>query len=411
VRTRGGGRTAAPSASRRRALTAAAGRTVVAVLPVFVVVSCVGGVDGAGPRGEDRPPASPGETSAGVPGERRSGIATVVDGEPDVPYVVGRRLHNAPVGSAVQRLAGRVHAPFAGTLSPAAVLDPSSTKMLAYNSWRNARPVVRVRDLDSGDESLVDQGAFSIAWSEDGALAYFKGLRRRVRNPETYRGDVVVRAPGAKRPVRWTKKPGRYVVAAWARGRLVVHRRRGLFTDVVVFSGPRRSRIVAKGAALVALSPDGSRAFVADRADPAPVVRVIELRGGSEVARLSLANERDPTTDRPPSYVAYSGSWTRDVVVAAVGGGIGVFRIEERSIELDQLLGLNPDFFPVGVDEPQGDASGRYVVASVELAPAPGAAVGRRALIECDLVLLACELGSEAPYVQPPRLVYNPSRP
>lgn len=357
---------------------------------------------------QTRPDDSPPGRSA--VSEPPSGNVTVADGPVEVPHVRGRRFYNTGDGG-FERLRGRVHAPFSGALSPAAVLDPATDTRLAYNSWRRGAPVIRLHDLATGEDRVVEEGAFSLAWGRDRGLAYFKGTNRRVRDPDTYRGHVLVRSSPGARPTRWTREPARYVVAAWAQDSLLVYRYRQGYTDVLVLDGPGQVRLLAASATLVALSPDGSSAFVADRPDPRPSVRVVALGDREDVARLPLSGLYEPTTRRPLSYVAYSGSWTDELVVASVSGGIGVFRVDGEDIRVEQLLRLDPDVFPVGVTEPRGDESGRYIVASVEIVPAPQAAVNQTALIECDRLRLACELGRPAPYVQPPRFLYNPSRP
>lgn len=343
-------------------------------------------------------------------GRPRTGIVTVADGVVKAPYVQGRRFHNPEDGRS-KRLGGRAHAPFTAGVSPAAVLDPVTETLLAYDSWRRGAPAIRVHDLRTDDDLVVDEGAFTLAWSDEGELAYFKGLDRRVRDPNKYRGHVIVRSSPDASPRRWSANPARYMVTAWAGDRLVVYRQQHTWTDVVVFDGPRRMRVLAEEAALVALSPDGSRAFIADKPDPRPIVRIVDLARGNEITRLSLAKHREPATGSHISYVAAAGSWTNDVIVAAVSGGIGVFRLDGNTIRVDQLLGLDPEVFPVGVTEPRADEAGRYIAASVELPPAPGGALGRTALIECDRLRLTCVRGPLAPYLQPPRVVYDPSRP
>ncbi len=98
-------------------------------------------------------------------------------------------------------------------------------------------------------------------------------------------------------------------------------------------------------------------------------------------------------------------------MIAAATGGVAVFRISEDEIALEELLGVDPDVFPLGLSEPKSDETGRYFVAGAELMKKPREAVPRVALIQCDRVERRCVRGRSAPSFQPPRPVYNPSRP
>jgi hypothetical protein len=220
-----------------------------------------------------------------------------------------------------------------------------------------------------------------------------------------------VRRSVESRPVRWTTDARRYIVSAWAGERLVVHELTRGWPNLVVLDGRKRKRVLAKGAALVALSPDGERAFVVKEPDPAPNVSVVDVANGREIATFTFSDEVDPTRGERINYVADSGSWTGETVIAAVSGGLAVFRVRGDEIALDQLLGVDPDAFPLGLMEPKSDATGRFVVAVAELMQRPRAAVSRTAAVECDLEERLCVLGRSAPSYQPPRLVYNPSRP
>ena len=114
---------------------------------------------------------------------------------------------------------------------------------------------------------------------------------------------------------------------------------------------------------------------------------------------------------QPINYVADSGAWAGRSVIAAVTGGLAVFRVTRDEIILTQLFGVDPNAFPLGLVEPKSDATGQYVVAVAELAQRPRAAVSRTALMECELARRRCVLGRSSPSFVPPRPVYDPSRP
>ena len=274
---------------------------------------------------------------------------------------------------------------------------------VAYNSWRGTRPTLRIHELPGRRDSILDEGAHSAAWTSDGALAYFKALRPDVRSPRRYLGHVVVRRT-QRTPARpWTPRPGRYVVGAWARGRVLVYRLGTSFPDLLVLDRPRRQRLLARGSALVAVSGDGRRAFVSRYGASPPLVRIIDLRSGAELARL-----RVDTGD--VGYVVESGSWAGNRVFAPTTKGIAVFQVSDGTIALEQVLRAGRTF-PLGLSEPRAAADGRMVVAWGQLEGRPRQAVPQAGLVECDRVTLRCVRAAVASAADPPRPVYNPSRP
>ncbi len=326
------------------------------------------------------------------------------------PHVIGNRAYGLPGTRRAHRLAGTVNAPFTGTLAPAAVTRADNPGVVAYHAFLRGRPVLRRYDALRRRDSVMARGAFSIAWRGDGALAYFKGLRPKVRDPKRYRGHVVVRAADGDRRVRWTSRPARYVAAAWAGDRLLAYRLSPLSGDVLAFDGPRRIRVLARNAFLVAISPDGQRAFVSRPDSAGATVRVVDVATGHVDAEVSLRGDRDPDARQPTTYVS-AGSWFGDRVVGATNLGLLVFKIEPGRIALEQTLDVDPTVFPTSFQEPRADPSGRRIVAWAELAAKPRQAVAEAALIDCDRTTLHCGQGPAAPGLQPPRPIYNPSRP
>jgi hypothetical protein len=330
----------------------------------------------------------------------RVGVVTVAPmGEVGVSWVSENRLHVG--GRAPQRLAARVNATLIGTLAPIAVRAPSGAA-LAYNSWRGRRPTLRIRDGQTGADSVLEEGAHSAAWANDSRLAYFKALKSDVGDLRRYRGHVVVRSSRRAAPQAWTLRAGRYVVAAWAGDNILFYRLGRSFPDLLVLDAPRRERLLAERSALVAVSPDGKRAFVSRYGASPPIVRVVELASGEEVARLQV--ETDAI-----KYVVESGSWAGDLVFAATTTGIAVFRISDARIALEQVLRAGATF-PLGLSEPQAVAGGR-VAAWGELEPRPRQAVAQAGVVECDPGTFRCVRGGVTAAVAPPRPVYNPSRP
>ena len=157
-------------------------------------------------------------------------------------YAVGAKIFGLRGGPA--RLVSPPVAPLAGWLTPVAVPSPDR-RYLAYNVWRELRhddpdlswsdqgikpgdplatPSVRLYDSATQSDELLEEGAFSLAWRGDGALAYFKGAERDYRAGMPYAGHVVVRASVQAPPEVWSAERARYVVAAWAGRSLVAYR-------------------------------------------------------------------------------------------------------------------------------------------------------------------------------------------
>jgi hypothetical protein len=349
--------------------------------------------------GEDREAAPPSAVN-----RPRSGVVTI-EGRArpasTAAYVVGR--HAVGVGSprSTVRLGGAVNAALIGALAPVAVPAPGGARAFAYTSSLAATPVVRVYDTGARRDTVVDRSALSVAWGKPG-LAYFKASRPRLGDPRRYLGHVVVRqAPGA-RPNRWTPTAGRYVVAAWAERSLLVYRLRLGWPDLLVLDGPRRTRLLARAAALVAVSPDGRRAFVSTYGAQPAVVRVLDVASGREEARLGLGRQG-------VRWVTESGSWVGDDVAAPASTGVVVFHVAPRRISVEQMLRFESDAFPVL--EPRADAAGRYIVARVELAPRPREPIPGARLLRCDRLTLRCASVVTGSSADPPTPLYNPSRP
>jgi hypothetical protein len=369
-----------------RRAAALAPKAGLAILGAILFAGCL---HGAGEEPRARPEAA------------RSGpVAVDAGAERGVAYVAGDRLYGLRASRPI-RLAAAINTTLIANLSPAAVPAPAG-RLLAYNSWRGGGPVVRIRDLETGKDDVLDEGAVSLAWRRDGALAYFKALKRDVGAPRRYAGRVVVRRAPAADPVRWTPTPRRYLVAAWAGRRLLAYRMRSRWPDLIALDAPGRARLLARAGALVAVSPDGSRAFVSTYGASPPLVRVLDIASGREIARRAFRELR---------WLTESGAWTGDLVVATGNDGLAVFRVRRRAIALEQVLRFAPAGFPVGPFEPRLEDAGRRITGWAELESQPREALPQAAVLTCDRVARRCRHAPPVSTGVGLRLVYNPSRP
>jgi hypothetical protein len=362
--------------------------------------------------GDSRPgtdAASPGSEAAAA----RSGPLAVREARDlRAAYVSGARVHGLAGVRTPRRLATAVNAPFTGTFVPPAVPKPGNDPVLAYQAFRRGRPVLRVHDAVRDRDTEIAEGAFSIAWRRDGTLAYFKGLRSRVRDPGRFRGHLVVQDLGRGRSRRWTSTPDRYVAAAWAAGRLLAYRLSSTGADVLVLDGPRRIRVLARDAFLIAVSPDGRRALVGgDQTTAGTTVRVVEVGTGATTDSLSFRGRPVAESRERITFVASGGSWSRDHVVGPTNLGLVVFKVASGRIALEQILTVDLTTFQTGIQEPRLDASGRRIVAWAEVTPSPRQPIANAVLLACDRIARQCRHGPPHPGLQPPRPLYNPSRP
>jgi hypothetical protein len=307
------------------------------------------------------------------------------------------------------QLGAAVSGAMIGPLSPVAVRS-SDGKLVAYNTWQELKPVegdrafsgqaiadgdvlgipsLRAHD-DSGKDFLLARGAYSAAWRHDGAIAFVQGTVPEFRAGTAYNGQVVVRRGIHGRDVAWTSEPAHYVVYTWAGDRLLFYRvGLGEKLELLVADGPGSIRPLADGSA-IAVSPDTKR--VAVLSQDATNVRVLDLATGRELSWL------DVTTASPPlAWLAYSGSWVGEHIVAPASAGLAVLHAGSDSLELEQVLSLNRAQFPAGVQEPRFvDDDGNEIAASADIPPGKDGG-GVSFLLQCDRIARTCDRGEPAP--------------
>ena len=121
-------------------------------------------------------------------------------------------------------------------------------------------------------------------------------------------------------------------------------------------------------------------------------MRVLDIATGSELSWLDVT-----TATTPLAWLAYSGSWVGDHIVAPASAGLAVLHVASRSLEVEQVLSLDHAQFPVGVQEPRFvDGDGNQIAASADIPPAKDGS-GVSFLLQCDRITRTCERGEPAP--------------
>ncbi|HEX5467746.1 MAG TPA: hypothetical protein VFW80_01715 [Gaiellaceae bacterium] len=342
---------------------------------------------------------------------------------PPAVYTVGKSLIGAPGGARVALAAAPV-TPLAGWLTPAVVPSPDG-RYVAYNAWQAlreddpalswadqgiargdplARPSIRLHNVAAGTDDVFADGAFSLAWRSDGAVAYFQGDEPEYRAGVPYRGQIVVRESLGAPAQAWTTQSARYVVAGWAGSTLLAYEEQeGEALDVLALDGPGRIRTLARDSGLVAISPDGREALVERGPESGPpTVRTIAVATGAVRAALDLTS-----VDPAVGVAGYSGDWQGDLAVASSSSGLAVFRIGDGRIGLEQAISVAGE----GVAEPRFAADGDRLTGWVTT---PGGG----AFLDCDRASGTCQRVVPLPTARGVRgfsawrrPAYNPSRP
>jgi hypothetical protein len=286
--------------------------------------------------------------------------------EPPVPWIAGSRLHN--LGDIDDRRLAVPLAwhPFSPPLfnSPTAIASPDH-RLLLYRATdppgalfgHRATDVLRLHDLESGRDRLLERRAASFAWRADGALAYAKAEAGNWIHPGGTLGHVVVRASIAEPAVRWTSERARYTVLAWARETLLVSAiAEGAATPprgegVYALAGPGRARKLPIGG-VVAIDPAGELVVGPIALDPqlagGLTFRVVRVRDATVVSQLDLAPIVAPEAPYAAAHAVTGGSWAGSyIVLTLVSAGLeltdalAVLRFDNR-LEHAHVFRLEP---------------------------------------------------------------------
>ncbi|MGK2876008.1 MAG: hypothetical protein ACSLEW_10280 [Nocardioides sp.] len=272
-----------------------------------------------------------------------------------------------------------------------------------------ATPSIRTIDLATGEDALFARGAYSVAASATGSLAYV----------ETDTTDVLVNTPvtgklmvsvGGEPPERWGDEGTTLIAAAWAGSILLAYQTDGAGSiHLLAWSGPKDYRDLGPGT-LVAVSPDGSRVVMSDAASSG--LWLVDVASAELLDQVPLAEMDGDSDAEVMTAIGYGGDWYGNSVVAEFSHGFVVLDVSDMEMEPrlvakigDGELTLPPhEFRFVAGDEGQLTAwvpreTGRK--SDVQRTNFP---------LSCDVAARTCTIGQEVEsglYMA----VRNPSRP
>jgi hypothetical protein len=275
--------------------------------------------------------------------DRLSDLLVISDqrSEPAVPWIAGNRLHDLGDIDDRRLAAPLAWVPFSPPLfnTPAATASPDR-RLLLYRATDPpdelfappATPVLRLHDLGSGRDVIVERRAASFAWRADGALAYAKADAGTPPHRAGPLGHVFVRASISEPAARWTSEQARYTVLAWARENLLV----GVIPanaampapgeGVYALAGPNRARKLPIGGVL-AIDPTGEFVVGPVALDPQVggglTFRVVRVQDARVVSQLDLTSTVAPKIRHATAYAVTGGSWTGPyIVLTLVSAGV-----------------------------------------------------------------------------------------
>jgi hypothetical protein len=391
------------------------------------------------------------------------------EGEAKLGYVFGNEVRLP--GHPAKKLARPVGA-YLGSQYPLVVSSPDG-RTLVYHTWereylrrppgflKSATNFLRVFDVETGRDRLLERGASGVAWRKDGTLAYMRATVPELRNSLKHWkgarfGHVYVRRTPDDRPVRWTATEAAWVPLAWAGRELLVQSVIGGVTlpgglrrfpwGVWAFSGPGRGRPLGIHT-LVAVSPDGRYAFGVGSSNLSPsLLRVVEPATGRTAVSVHIDDLPGAQKDGIERDLLWlrEGSWSGDTIIASSGSGtappqfpievnrpetllqegvagLTVLRFSDGKLSVERTLKLTG-----AVAEATGlrhrysmfefvhpifvGSSARQFTSELRIIPSSGRS--HFTFVTCDIEEERCRRGRlRKPFTTRAALVYNPSRP
>jgi len=312
-------------------------------------------------------------------------------------------------------------APLSAGTSPVAVLADDGTT-LVHASWKlyptidaareilpgqvEGRPSIRRLNLQTGENSLVVDGANSFALGGD-QLAYVLGTSPDYVNSKRYTGSIHIRSLSDPATDRILTGEANWRIAAWTGDTLLAYQEgEGESLELFAIAPDGSVRSLVAGASVIAVSPDGTQVAVTSVTD-GPPVSILAVATGKVQATLGRATTL--AGDVSTGLVG-QGDWKGTQLVAALRDrpGYAQFTVAPGAVELASVMNLNLSKFPWGISAPTFANDGAVTASAFTPGGKWGGSRGGHAITcftTCSSTSVSDELGAT------PQRVYNPSRP
>lgn len=309
-----------------------------------------------------------------------------------------------------------VASPLSAGTSPVAIPTPDGTGLL-LSTWkyyggppspgmepttgdRLAHPAIWLLNLETGAQSLVADGAVSLALSMSGQVAYVRGDRPDYFANEPFEGTIQVRSLEDLSTIQMlVPEVDNYRVVAWAGNSLLYYKLRdGGSLDLYRVREGEAPRVLGEQTGVVAVSPDGKNVLVQHLDSRDADLDLLDVATGQALA--SVQDLRD-SSGAPVGALLLQGDWRGDTIAAAASAFSGLVFIlvsPEHSLSVSRTLDLGRSRLPWGLQDPRFSSDGSTVTAVAIIPPKDLAASTRPSFTQ---VVTCRQVASTCSYVTP----------
>ena len=245
-----------------------------------------------------------------------------------------------------------------------------------------ATSAVRVRSRDGVERELAP-AAYAMAVRADGRMAL--AVPDQTSPGSRQLTTLVVRSVESDVAEQWSTIPDQYLPVAWAGDRLIVLRAQGDSgpSDLLVFDGPGKARVLASPGGYLGVAPDGSRVVVQGTDADQPVL--VDVATGKATGRLVSEEPLGLLSGvwSAKGYVAAAFAPKGPALLVAVPSGADLVVKEIRVVDPKAVPSLTEPFLSEGV------FGGLGLNGPV---PRPDGSVPKRpyVLVECPMASSTC---------------------
>jgi hypothetical protein len=309
---------------------------------------------------------------------------------------------------------GSIAAPLSAGTSPVAELAADG-KTLVFSTWRYlvapptadsapfqtgtqvAHPAIHALDLQTGVDRVFADGSISPVLSSSGDVAFVKGDRADYYANEPFMGTIQVQALGSEVGTTLVAKRDNYRLVGWANQTLLYYvQSEGEVLDLFAVSSGGSPHLLAEGAGVVAVSPDGLSVLVQRLGTVDSEVALVDVAEGTLLQHTSDLAAPDGT---PVGALQLKGDWlgSRVVAAAVTFAGIAYLRIGEDSIVVDSIRDLGHSDLPMGVEAPRFSPDGSSVTAYAVIPPDTASGTPHAEVVTCSDSSSSCAFVAPEP--------------